>query len=241
MPNSGLFLLGDLPFLILGLVTLARINDKRARKLLVLWLVLTPLPAILSRDQVHAVRSMNLSIGLIIVMALGWQAILKLKKKWLMAGALVLYVGGLVYYLDALMIHLPKHDSRLWGYGYKQIVETVTPIQSNYKRVLIQQSYDQPYIYFLFFQKYDPDNWQAQAEYVPGENKFDVGKVEKMDSIVFGPVDWSLNRGDSGSLYVADTIKMPIIDSTDESQFKLIKEIKYLDNKYVAFRIIEIK
>lgn len=240
-PNSGTFLLSDLPFLILGLTALIRIKNMKARKLLALWLFLTPLPAILSRDQVHAVRSMNLSIGLVVVIALGWQGIGKLRKKWLIAGTLILYGGGLIYYLDALMIHLPRHDSKLWGYGYKQIVETVTPIQSNYKKVLVQQSYDQPYIYFLFFQKYDPAKWQAQAEYVPGENEFDVGKVEKMDNIVFGPVDWSLNRGDSGSLYVADTVKMPVADSVDEEQFRLVKEIKYLDNKYVAFRIIEIK
>jgi len=241
VPNSGLFLLSDLPLMILGLLVLARLKNNKARNLIALWLLLTPLPAILSRDQVHAVRSMNISIGLVVVSALGWQAVLKLKMRWLVAGALILYVGSLVYYLDALMIHQPKHDSRLWGYGYKQIVETVTPIQNDYEKVLVQQSYDQPYIYFLFFQKYDPAKWQAQASFVPGENKFDVGKVEKMDNIVFGPVDWSLNRGDSGSLYVADIVKMPIADSIDENQFKLIKEIKYLDNKYVAFRMIEIK
>jgi len=136
-------------------------------------------------------------------------------------------------------VHLPKHNSQLWEYGYKQIVETVTPLQNKYKAIKVQQSYAQPYIYFLFFQKYDPAKYQKVAHLV--ENPYgDVGQVEKLDNIYFVPIDWSINRGDSGVLFAADTVRIPPDDSKDPSHFKLISEIKYLDGK-TAFRILEVK
>ena len=69
----------------------------------------------------------------------------------------------------------------------------------------------------------------------------DVGQVERLDNIFFTQIDWSVNRGDRGTLVVGDSVKIPLEDSKDPNQFKLIKEIKYLNNRDIAFRIIEIK
>ena len=134
-------------------------------------------------------------------------------------------------------VHLAKHDSQYWEYGYKQIVETVTPIQSEYELIKVQQSYAQPYIYFLFYQKYDPAKYQAQAKLTESQVG-DVGQVERLDNIYFAPIDWSVNRGEKGYLFVADTIRIPVEDSSDPEQFNVIKEINYLNNN-PAFRIVE--
>ena len=124
-----------------------------------------------------------------------------------------------------------------WEYGYKQIVEAITPIQADYEIIKVQQSYAQPYIYFLFYQKYDPVKYQAQAKLKESEVG-DVGQVEKLDNISFEAIDWSVNRGDKGVLLIGDTIRIPVEDSSDPEQFKIINEINYL-NGNPAFRIIE--
>lgn len=238
-PYQGMLILGDLILLIVGLVAMARQKLNKETLFIWLWLILAPLPSILSRDQVHAVRAYNLSIPLIFVLSFGVVSVLKFKKVWkLIIGAI--YLAGFIYFLDAYFIHLPKHNSKFWEYGYKQIVETVTPIQKNYKVVKVQQSYAQPYIFFLFFQKYDPAKYQKQAKLVENPSG-DVGQVEHLDNIYFAPIDWSVNRGEHGTLFVADTIRIPPEDSKDSSLFKLIREIKYLNGIDTAFRIIEVK
>ena len=76
---------------------------------------------------------------------------------------------------------------------------------------------------------------------VESEYKGDVGYVTKLDNIEFAPIDWSVNRGEHGTLFVADTIRIPPEDSKDENLFKVITEIKYLDGLNTAFRVIEVK
>ena len=150
------------------------------------------------------------------------------------------FLASFIYFLDYYFVHLPKHDSQLWSYGYKQIVETITPIQNQYKEIRVQQSFAQPYIFFLFFQKYDPKKYQEQAKLVESEYKGDVGYVTKLDNICFCPIDWSINRGDHGTLIIGDRIRIPPEDSNDTKLFNLIKEIKFLNGE-TAFRIVEVK
>jgi len=155
--------------------------------------------------------------------------------------------GSVIYFLDAYFIHLSKHDSKYWEYGYKQIVETILPIQDKYKNIKVQQSFSQPYIYFLFYgaaeepQKYDPAIYQKQSKLIESEYKGDVGYVEKLDNICFCAIDWPVNKQEHGALIVADAIRIPdeeLITSADS--IKLIKEIKFLDGN-TAFRVVEIK
>lgn len=239
-PYQGVMLLSDLIALSVGAFVLFKDKLKKEYVLILLWLALSSLPAVLSRDQVHAVRSLNMAIPLVLVASLGVNYFLENFKK-LRLFFIALFVFSLAYYIDSSFVHLPKHDSKLWEYGYKQMVETVTPIQANYKKVLVQQSFAQPYIYFLFYQKYDPSKYQKQNSYIESEYKGDVGYITKLDNIEFGPIDWSVNRGDRGTLFVADTIRIPVVDSSSDKEFRLIREIRYLDNLNTAFRILEVK
>ncbi|OGM05236.1 hypothetical protein A2715_04755 [Candidatus Woesebacteria bacterium RIFCSPHIGHO2_01_FULL_39_32] len=248
VPNHGMLLLIDLVLLILGLVALIKQKTKFTT-FIFLWLILAPLPGALSRDQVHAVRSLNMLVPLLLISSFGLMEVIlwikKFKNKVFTLATCyllltTLFLGSLIYYLDSYFVHLPKHGSQLWSYGYKQIVETVTPIQNNYKEVRVQQSFAQPYIYFLFYQKYDPAKYQAGAKLSESEYKGDVGYVTKLDNICFCPIDWSVNRGDHGSLIIGDPIRIPPEDSSDTKLFNVIKEIKYLNGE-TAFRIVEVK
>jgi 4-amino-4-deoxy-L-arabinose transferase-like glycosyltransferase len=247
-PYQGVFVIGDAFFIAIGAIAIIseacgsaiKQKVKKGTLFVILWLLLAPLPAILSRDQVHAVRSFNLAIPLIIVISFGINYLLQHSRKIFIIFVFGIYILTYIYFLDAYFVHQPIHNSQYWQYGYKQMVEKITSIQNNYKTVRIQQSYDQPYIYFLFFQKYDPAKWQKQA-YLKQDNGLDVGHVEKLDNICFCAIDWSRDRGDHGELVVGDIRVIPPLDSNDPKEFKLIDEIKYLDNKTTAWRILEIK
>jgi len=236
---QGMLLLTDLILLVVGFVALVRRGLTKETAFVWLWLVLSSLPAVLSRDQVHAVRALNMVVPTVLLLSFGLEKILSKKNiKFLFIPA---YLLAFVYFLDSYFVHVPKQNSKYWEYGYKQIVETVTPIQGNYEKIKVQQSFAQPYIFFLFYQKYDPAKYQKQAILIESEYKGDVGYVTKLDNIEFAPIDWSVNRGERGTLFVADTIRIPPEDSKDENLFKVIAEIKYLDGLNTAFRIIEVK
>jgi hypothetical protein len=120
------------------------------------------------------------------------------------------------------------------------MVEKVTPRQDEYEEVVVQRGYEQPYIFFLFYQKYDPAKYQATASSVFEPSVVgDVGLVTKIDNISFREPNWSEDRGLSGKLFVYDTLRVPIADSSDPKEFKLIDEIIYVNGK-TAYRLIEV-
>ena len=254
-PNQGVLLYSDLILLIVGVVSLVRNGTKKQNQIVWLWLVLSPLASALSRDQVHAVRSLGMAIPLVVIISLGMESVvLYLKGKTIFIKKIVValsfgsvYVFSLIYYLDSYFIHLPSHSSNLWEYGYKQMVQVIKPIQDDYKTINVQQSFAQPYIFFLFFggekqgQGYDPKEYQKNAVWTASENKGDVGYVVKLDNICFCAIDWSVNRGDHGALFAADPLRIPPLDSNDPKQFDIISEIKYLNGRDTAFRVLRVK
>ena len=242
-----MLLISDIILLVLGFIEFIRFRRKLSL-FVVLWLILSPLPAVLSRDEVHAIRALNMVIPLTLISSFGlWSIInwIKQTKNTLLHityYVLLVFVllSSSIYFLDAYFIHLPKHSSKNWEYGYKQIVEAITPIQKNFKQINIQQSFAQPYIFFLFYQKYDPSKYQKQASLVESEFKGDVGYVTKLDNICFCAIDWPQNKKEHGALVVADTIRIPDVEIKQTDVVNLVSEIKYLNGE-VALRIVEIK
>lgn len=242
-PFSGELLFMDLPLLIVGGLTLMKSKLNKESGFVVAWLFLACLPSVLSRDQVHAVRSFNMVIPLAITIALGMEKLINLSKHKIFIFAFTLtYIFSFAYYLNMYFIHLPKLNSQYWGYGYKQLVESITPIQSSYKKIIFQQSYNQPYIYFLFFNKYDPSKYQklSNFNFVPSPYG-DVGQVTQLENIYFQGIDWQVLRGMSGTLVVGDAERIPKADSQEGTEFHVVSDIKYLDGKTDAYRIVEIK
>lgn len=243
-PNHGMLLMVDLLLLPLGVFYLIR-KGGNFSKLTFLWLILSPLPAVLTRDQVQAVRGYNMVIPLTLISAYGFASLLEFVKgvnkrlRFIVFGLIIiLFITSLIYFLDSYFIHLPIHNAKYWSYGYKQVVQKMLPIQDNYKTVYFQQSYDQPYIYYLFYSKYDPSVYQKQANlsYYLGP---DVGLVEKLDNIHFSGWSWPYATGEKSTLIIGNSVAIPA--DFNPKDYNLISEIKYPDGYMSAFRIVETK
>lgn len=248
-PNHGVLLLGDLLFILIGCIGLIKLQNKKLQLFILLWLLLAPFPSVLSRDQVHAVRALNMVIPWSMIIALGVVQFVQFASNQRMAIKTLSYILlgvsyfiSLIYFIDAYTTHQPTHNAKYWEYGYKEIVETITPIQKNYSKITVQQSFAQPYIYFLFYQQYDPVTYQQNAKLVESEYKGDVGYITKLDNICFCPIDWSVSRGEHQTLVIGDPVRIPPVDSSNSEEFRLIQSIKYpIITKAEAFRIVEIK
>lgn len=242
-PYQGALLLSDLVFLPLGIFFAFSSKPKKGHLLFFLWLLMAPLSAALSRDDLNAVRDLNLAIPMIIFISIG---VGKMYTKLVShisipLSILVLtgiYIFPVVYFLDALFVHLPVHSSNLWRYGYKQAVSYISSVQPNYKSIVFEQSFNQPYIYFLFYQKYDPVGWQKQAKLVNSQYVGDVGFEEKLGNISFSRIDWSALKNQHGTLVVAAPSSLP---PDYQNNAKLVDEIKFLNGRDIAFEIIQMK
>lgn len=239
-PNQGILLLFDLVLLPLGFFSILKKKLNKQSTVILLWLVLAPLPAVLTRDEVQVVRAYHLVIPFTLISSYGllqllryFQSFRNSFKFFVFSSSVLAFFSSFIYFVDAYFVHLPKHDAKHWFYGYKQVVEKVTQVQDKYKTISFQQSYDQPYIYFLFHQKHDPKSYQEQASLIGGG--VDVGLVEKLDKIRFIRYSWPA-PADKGDLVIGNDVAT--LGGQVDPRFKLISEIKY-PNDMVAFRILE--
>ena len=248
-PYQGVLLLADIIFLPLGIFLVFKNKPQKGHWIFILWLIFAPLSAALSRDDLNAVRDLNLVVPMIVFISFGIFETLK----WL-DGQMVkclkvfgyvfiggIYIFSLVYFADALFVHLPVHNSSFWRYGYREAVGYVTPIESQYNSIVFEQSFNQPYIYFLYYQKYSPQKWQKQAHLINSQYVGDVGFEEKIDNVQFKQIDWSQLRNAHDTLVVLSPASIPPEIQSNSKDFPVIKEIKYLNGHDVAFDIIKIK
>jgi len=247
-PYQGVLLLVDLIMLPFGLFYIFKNYSQNSKPylLVLLWLILAPLSAAISRDETNAVRSLNAAIPMVMVISFGVFNILTwiYKKKFRIPFYILLstfYILSFAYFLDANFIHLSAHNSDHWRYGYRESVKYITSVQSKYNKVIFEQSFNQPYIYFLFYMKYNPSEFQKQARLVDSEYKGDVGYQTSLDNILFEKIDWSALRNSKNTLVVVDPARVPVEIQNDKENFPIMKEIKYLNGRDVAFEIIEIK
>ena len=149
------------PFLILGILVLI----SRRRPLLLLWLLLAPLPSVLTLDGgYHATRLFLMVSPLVIIASVGLQAAFaKLSKITLgrlslaAVGLLALYSlarVGFYYFSD-----YPILSWRWWQIGYRDTFQQLSHLDSSYSRVFINNTYEPSLIRFLFWTRYPPSKF----------------------------------------------------------------------------------
>jgi hypothetical protein len=245
-PYQGVLLLADLIMLPFGFFYLFKNKASKGSIFIFLWLLLAPFSAAISRDQTNAVRSLNAAIPMTMIISFGilnifdWVS----KKRFKIHLYILLftfYILSFVYFLDACFVHIPAHNSNFWRYGYREAVNYITSVQSDYTNIVFEQSFNQHYIYFLFYQKYRPSEFQKQANLVNSEYIGDVGYQTSLDNILFQRIDWSVLRNSHNILVAVDPARVPSEIQNDRVNFPIVKEIKYLNKRDVALEIIKIK
>ncbi|MCX6724741.1 MAG: glycosyltransferase family 39 protein [Candidatus Shapirobacteria bacterium] len=241
-PYIGVLYFIDFFFLLIGSYWLIRQNSL-ASKFIWFWLLVSPLPAALSRDSIQATRSLNMVLPLIIIIGCGMYQIyfwLKNQKKAIYVLCSLFYVLSYLwcfaYYLDQYYIHYSSQSSQYWQYGYKQLVKEIYPLRNNYQKIVFTTNYGQPYIYWLFYSQYSPWDYQQKASLTENMSG-DVGQVEKLDNLEFRPIFWEADRNLEKSLLIGTEQELPLA-KIDLNQARILSEIKFL-NGQVAFRVVE--
>ena len=123
-----------------------------------------------------------------------------------------------------------------WQYGYKQLVQLVAPRSARYQKVVVDTSYQGPYIYFLFYQKYPPALYQPQAKLVYKDPQ-GLGEGPGFDNYEFRDIYWPDDRALTGVLFAGPPERLPLQD-IDGQKAKLLTTLYFPDGTE-AWRIVE--
>lgn len=150
----------ELVLISIGLFELNLLKNKRFVKLIIFWLLISPIPAIIVAPSPHANRALQMVIPLAILGALGLNRILSLKSKLIPTIFSLWMLTVFLIYLHSLFVHYPKKFAANWQDGNRQMVEKLSKVDSPYPKVYLANTDPSLYIYLLFYKKYDPSLYQ---------------------------------------------------------------------------------
>ena len=206
----GILYIVSLPFILIGMIT---VNKKRYW-LIFAWLLLAPVASALAIDAPNASRSLIFLPTWHIFEALGvvylWFSFKKFRA-WVFAVILIFYLINFAYYLHNYFAHTNIEYGIYWQAGYKEAMHEAYGYQNLGKRVIFAPSYEQPYIFYLFYTKYDPANYLST-----GGSERIQGNCFSIESVYFGRCSSILSKGD---IFISQ-------NNEDGQIFEKIKDIK---------------
>src|SRR3989344_2928962 len=234
--NMGMLYLWELPFIFAGLYILINRRNRYALVLIVFFL-LAPLPSAITTGTPHPIRAIALMPAFHIFTAIGIVFILLriLKIKTILYKFLLLFIIisslllNFIYYMHQYYVHTPIEYGYFWQYGYKDALAYVEENEAEFDKIIMTYEYDQPYIYYLFYNKIDLLWYQKNWDY----NK--NGAIDRFKRVIgkytFRNIDYSKDVNLQKSLLIGAPKEIP-------DNAKVVKTIEYLDGK-VAFKIVK--
>jgi len=218
-PRMGLLLLVTLPFLLIGIYQLIFGKyDKKSKYFIFSWMLIAPIPAAVTFEVPHAVRTLNLLPMLLIITSIGIvSSYLYLKDfkikfgnwaKFALYGVIILFaLGNFVYFLNQYFVQQNYYYAADWQYGYKEAISEIEKVKNNYKKIIIsdKQPMDKSYMFFLFYLNYPPAEYQKIG--VTSAGSFDSS--HHFEKYEFRRFDWDKEPKNFEALYVGSQKDFP--------------------------------
>jgi len=245
-PELSTFFLWQFPFYIYGLYLLIKNkNLGNLRWYTIFFLLISPLPAAVTRDPYSSIRSLQLVIPQIIIISIGISDLVhkllksKIIMKILFLGIsifLVIYSLGKLY--SSVIILNEYYRASEWNYGWEEVVDEIKKLDPNYS-IVVDSARSEPYIQILFYLKFDPVIYQKENTSIPLNEYYtnmDRNLEIKIGNIVTRKIDWKNDLAKKQYL-IGDELAISL-DQIERENLTLIKEVKYPDGS-CAFRIVE--
>ena len=216
VPEMGQIHLIDLPFLLLGLIFILKTNifGLKSKIFIFLFLFISPIASSLTFQSPSALRSLSMVIPLSVFIGCGiyyffsfiFHEFTRTNALALGGILIIIYSYFITYYLDSYFFHYAKRYPFAWQYQFDKLVPYVESQKYDFQNIYITNKYDQPYILFLFYSRYNPKLIQSQIKLtIP--DKFGFSTVDSYDNYHFGKIEW--DKIPSNSLIVASDEIIP--------------------------------
>jgi 4-amino-4-deoxy-L-arabinose transferase-like glycosyltransferase len=245
-PNMGLIYIWEFPFILIGIFSLVfGAFDKKTKAAVLSWFLIAPIPASITTGVPHAVRTLNFLPTWQIFTALGlitsFYFIKNLKvrigkynlRKPLIVVCVTVFglfaVLNFVYYLNQYFVQLNYYDGFEWQYGYEKVVPALEKFKKSYTKIVVsdREPMDKSYMFFLFYLKYPPQQYQTIGQNSSGG----FAAHHAFDKFEFRPIDWQHDATASGILLVGVPSEFP-------PKTKALKTI-YYQNEKKAMMIVD--
>ncbi|EKD94535.1 MAG: Glycosyl transferase family 39 [uncultured bacterium] len=158
MPNHGQLYYLDILFLTLGILYILQSKNSKLYFILC-FLLLAPIPAATTKENPHALRAILMSPVLAVISAMGIYYLTKSKKL-----LLVIIVGAYLFlfvsYFSNFISNYNNLSKSAWQYEYKEIFE-------KQKSGCVSDEFAQPYIFALYYNKFDVNEFIRSRELNP--------------------------------------------------------------------------
>lgn len=179
-----------------GLFYLVKEKKSMFIRFLVLLLLISPIPATLTKDPFSTHRAIPLVFPLMAVMTLGIDRIIsKLKAEyWVPIISLLIALSGLLLWRSYFVL-LPGERASVWSYGFDKLAEIIKN-NPDTKFVIDQARIKPAYIYFAFFLKYDPLKFQQETDKGVKTHYYKVSPFDsyyKFGNVEIRNVNWKID------------------------------------------------
>lgn len=169
--NMGMLYIWDFLFIVLGIFFVLK-NLSRKTLLLLFILILAPLPSSITTGTPHPVRAISMIPAFQIFAAIGmtFSFLFFYKRNKYVSFVFLLITTFMLllnvgYYLNQYFVETPIKYGYFWQYGNKQVIEYAKKHEKDYKKIIISYEYDQPYVYYLFYNSINPEWYQKNWDY----------------------------------------------------------------------------
>src|SRR3989344_1044617 len=236
LPKMGLLYLFDALWLVFGVVFLIREKNWRANAILLGLLLFAPLGASLTLSAFSVVRAFFLTVPLAVLAALGFYYLFSRPRLFFLL-LLALYLHNVYLGLDLYFRHAKQFLAPSFNYGYKQAIDRIKTYPA--EKVIMTDVYGQPYIYYLFYTKYDPVKYQANNNFIDGG--VDVGFVPSVDNLEFHQFGTGDINTSKDTLFIGTTGNIPDAFNVRQDNIESYDQINLPDDLTPVFRIVKTK
>lgn len=231
--NQGPFYLIEFPFFIFGFSFLIIKNKKLFKQksffyFFCLLIVVSIVPAAITLNDYHLIRSYTLIFPFLCLIAIGITRLIK--KTSIIVIVLFLYFLSFVSFSDYYLVHFTKQRDEWIFYPSKDLALTVIENLNKYDQIIVDPAFGKlgpytqgiPDIYILFYGKIPPNVlWQKETN--------------ELNKISYRHIEWFSDKKFKKTLLIGSPWSLPQKDIKNES----IKKIILYNNGSPAYLVVD--
>lgn len=223
--DVGVAYLIELPIFIVGLFIVIR--RSLFPKELWWWIIISPIPASLTLNDYHPIRSLTLLLPLVVITAVGLQALLS-RFKYIIVLA---YIANFIFVADYYVLHTTIQKSDYSFDPSAQIARIALANRSSYTTIVIDPDFGKngptikgvPDIYLLFYGRIRPqDYWSSITP-------------QGFANFEFRHIDWKIEKAVPNNLLIGSTWSLP---ETDIPSNQIVDRV-YFANHTPAYLVVK--
>ena len=225
--DVGQMYLWEIPLFIGGILLLFK---KRSGSwwIIPIWILIGIAPAATARESLHALRIETIiplfqfftAYGMIYFLSY-IQNVVKNKKiiAFVFVSVVLVITANFIFFIHNYFFHYAREFSGEWQYGYKEVVHFTESVKGNYQNIFFTEKMGRPYIYVLFYGKYDPKVFRKNA--IVEREALGFVAVKKFDKYIFtkDPGQYANEKGKN--LFVDMPLNIPS-DANVKERIKLL-------------------